>query len=206
MSFLSGIFNNKTPTASPAFGYTFGADTGIAKTVEEVQTKMRSNNKQIKDKLTQYQQINKFSKQLSDAYIGNLEVMVDISQVLNYYAAVFQTLNHELTKNMDEFSSILKPEDLTYLQKLTRTQLDKLNNSFFSESDKLKKLYQNFGKQEEINRVERAETQIRSTSSSAEATLAAINSPSTFSGGKRRRIIPRFKRTPIRLVNIKRAS
>lgn len=196
---MSGLFGNlfsKSPTTTqtPAFGYTVSPNSTIAKSVEEVQSKVKKNSANIRSQFAKFQELNKFTKQLSDSYIGNLEVMVDISKLINYYGEVFNVLNQELSKNIDEFSSVLKPADLSYLENLTRSEIDKLNNTFFGEAAKVKKLYQNFGKNEELNRVERAENQIRTTSTSAEAVRTLVNSPSSFAGGKKRRGLPRYKK------------
>ena len=127
----------------------------------------------------------------------NLEAMVDVSRILNYYIEIFNIIRDEFSKNEQLMGNSLKTADIGYLEKLTKNKVDELNGKFMVESEKLKKLYTDYGKTAEASRVSEAQQNLRLTTEGAEQTLSAlkaIEERSVAGGGKKKLQIPKFKK------------
>lgn len=184
MSTLSSYFTSAKPTS---FGVNVRSVNGLPTDLETMKGSIQKTNKQYRDEITKYKEIAKFNQKISDSYIKNLEVMVDISKVLNYYVEIFSVLRDELEKSAQEMeSSGLKAADIGYLEKITRQQIDQLNNNFMVEADKLQKIYSQFGKQAEAARLGNARQNLSDTISGAETALLAIKEKSGGRGKNRR--------------------
>lgn len=187
MNFLFGSPKQQ----SNSFGYKLSGSAGLPSDLENMKGNIITANKKYREELTKYREIAKFNQQLSNGFIKNLEAMVDVSRVLNYYVEIFSLFKEEFEKNEALIGTSLKTSDIGYLEKLTRGKIDELNNKFMTETEKLKKMYSAFGKTEEINRVNEAQNSLRSTAESANQVYNTVRrvEQQGMSGGK----IPRFK-------------
>lgn len=184
------LFNwsSSKPNAS-SFGVNI-AGKDLPANLEEVKGNILKTSKKYRDEFAKYRDIAKFNQQLSNSYIRNLEAMVDVSKVLNYYVEIINVISEEYRKNQEIMgNSLLKPEDISYLEKLTKSKIDELNQTFSLESDKLKKLYGQFGKTNEIARLEEAKRSMLATTDFADATYSQLRSaelatPVTAGGGR----------------------
>jgi hypothetical protein len=152
--------NQSSPTT---FGIKVNSVNGIPADIESVKGNIVKTNKIYREEISKYKEIAKFNQQISNGYIKNLEAMVDISRVLNYYIEIFMVLRDEFAKNEKELGNSLKTEDISYLENITRSKIDQLNTTFFDETEKLKKLYSQYGKTDEVNRLQQAQTSLEST-------------------------------------------
>lgn len=148
---------------------------GLPSDLEAVKGSIVKTNKKYREEFSKYRDIARFNQQLSNSYIRNLEAMVDVSKVLNYYVEIINVIRDEYAKNEELLGpSLLKPADISYLEKLTRSKIDELNQNFMLESEKLKKLYGQFGKNTEIARLTEAQRSLQSTTEQANATFSAL--------------------------------
>jgi hypothetical protein len=99
--------------------------------------------------------------------MANLKVIVDVSELLNSYASVFTSLKTEFGKMDSALGKGLDLTDFEYLQNLTKSKIDDLNNQFSKQSEGLKKLYTMYGKPEELNRVIVAQAELQKMIDSA---------------------------------------
>lgn len=191
MNFFS--FGKSTPNTS--FGYKITGADGIPSDLENMKGNIVKTNKKYREEFTKYKEIAKFNQQISNGYIKNLEAMVDVSRVLNYYTEIFNVLKDEFEKNEKLLGNSLRTADISYLERLTKSKMDELNNKFLIESEKLKKLYGQYGKTEEMRRVEEAQNNLRATSEGAEAVYNNLRQIETqgLAGGKKKP--PRKPRT-----------
>lgn len=162
MNFLFG--NQKQ---SNSFGYKLSGNSGLPADLESMKGNIVTANKKYREELTKYKELAKFNQQISSSFMKNLEAMVDVSRVLNYYVEIFTLFKQEFEKNEALLGSSLKSTDLGYLEKLTRGKVDDLNNKFMNETEKLKKMYSSFGKTAEADRVIEAQNSLRSVSEAA---------------------------------------
>jgi hypothetical protein len=150
------------------FGIKVNSVNGIPADIESVKGSIVKTNKQYREEISKYKEIAKFNQQISNGYIKNLEAMVDISRVLNYYIEIFTVLRDEFEKNEKELGNSLKTEDISYLENITRSKIDQLNTTFFAETEKLKKIYSQYGKTAEVNRLQQAQMSLEGTIQGAE--------------------------------------
>lgn len=174
---------------------------GTPSEIEQVKGTIINTNKKYREEISKYRDIARFNQQLSTGYIRNLEAMVDVTKTLNYYAEIFNVLRAELQRNDEVLgASKLKLEDITHLENLTRNKIDSLNQGFMSESEKLKRLYGQFGKEAEALRVRKAQENMQVTTEMAERLYGELR-PTTspvLDGGKGRKKkagVPKKKKT-----------
>ena len=168
------FFSSSKPTSNSSFGYKVNSIDGIPSNLETFKGKILKTNKVYRDELTKYREIAAFNQQLSRGYIRNLEAMVDVSRLLNYYIEIINTLRDEFEKNDKVLGTSLTPADISYLESLTKSKIDDLNNRFMSESDKLKKMYNQYGQTQELARVVEAQNNLMATTSAADQTLTNL--------------------------------
>ena len=157
---------SKSPNTS--FGYKVNGVEGVPSELEHVKGSIIRTSKKYRDELTKYREIAAFNEQLSKGYVKNLEAMVDVSRILNYYVEIFNVLREEFDQNDKLMGSTLTPIDINYLERLTKSKIDELNNKFLTESEKLKKLYSTYGKSQEVARVVEAQNALRATTDNAD--------------------------------------
>lgn len=182
MSFLF----SKTPNSS--FGYKVNSMDGIPSDLEKVKGNIIKTSKVYRDELVKYREIAAFNEQLSKGYIRNLEAMVDVSRILNYYSDIFNVLREEFEKNDKMLEgSTLTASQISYLERLTKSKMDELNSKFMVESEKLKKLYTQYGQTQEHARIVEAQSNLGITSEGADRTITRINQQLAQQGGVTRK-------------------
>lgn len=195
-SWVSRLFSSASPSA---FGVNI-TDKSLPSDLELVKGTIQKTNKKYREEFSKYREIAKFNQQLSTGYMKNLEAMVDVSKVLNYYVDIFNTIKEEYAKNEELLGpNMLKAADIAYLENLTRSKIDQLNRGFLQESDKLKKIYQQFGKEAEIAKVTAAQQNLAATTDMANATYRSLrNSTAAAAGGgsKAKRAASKAKAAP----------
>lgn len=170
------FFSSRPSTSNSSFGYKVNSIDGIPSDLEKVKGNILKTNKVYREELTKYREIAAFNEQLSKGYVRNLEAMVDVSRILNYYIDIFNVIREEFEKNdkvLDGTS--LTPTQISYLERLTKSKIDELNNKFMVETEKLKKLYNQYGQQQELARIVEAQNNLNATTQSADTTLTRIN-------------------------------
>lgn len=191
---MLSLFNKQ----NESLGYKISSD-ALPSDIEAVKGNIIKTNKKVRDEISKYREIARFNQQLSNGYIRNLEAMVDVSRVLNYYVEIFNVIKDEYKRN-DEIlgNSALKTDDIAYLEKLTRNKIDDINQKFLTETEKLKKLYTQYNKQAELSKVIEAQESISRTTNSANTAFETINRielESKKEGGANKKVV-RKKNTP----------
>ena len=190
---FGSLFGTKAkPTPSTTLGYTVASADGIHSDFERIRGSIQTTNKKYREELSKYKEIAKFNEQITKGYIKNLDAMIDVSKILNYYVEIFNLLKMELEKNEKVLGETsLKVEDINYLERLTRNKVDELSGKFMKETDDLKKLYSAYGKTTELGKVNEAQESFRVASSSATETMEKIRNIQLnglpASGGAKRR-------------------
>jgi hypothetical protein len=185
------------PAASSTFGYKITGNAGVPSDLENMKGSIVRTNKKYREEISKYREIARFNQQISNGYIKNLEAMVDVSRVLNYYIEIFNIIRDEFSKNEQVMGNTLKTADIGYLEKLTKSKVDELNGKFMVESEKLKKLYNDYGKTAEATRVSEAQQNLRLTTEGADQTLSAVKAieeKGIAGGAKGKKTLPKFKK------------
>ena len=192
---MSFFFSKPTPPPSSTFGYKITGNAGVPSDLESMKGSIVRTNKKYREEISKYREIAKFNQQISNGYIKNLEAMVDVSRILNYYIEIFNLIRDEFSKNEQLMGNSLKTADIGYLEKLTKSKVDELNGKFMVESEKLKKLYTDYGKTAEASRVSEAQQNLRLTTEGADQTLSAVKAIEErgIAGGAKK-AFPKFKK------------
>lgn len=182
---------------SNSFGVNITSKDGLPSDLEAVKGTIVKTNKKYREEFSKYREIARFNQQLSNGYIKNLEAMVDVSRVLNYYVEIFNVIREEYAKNEQLLGpALLKTTDISYLENLTKNKIDELNQRFMLETEKLKKLYGQFGKQAEIAKLTEAQRSLQTTTELANSTVGALKAaelatPAPSGGALKKKVVVR---------------
>lgn len=156
---------------SKTLGVTLGTQDGVKAELDKMQGAIKKTSKTYQEDIKKYKEIAKFNQHLTKSYVANLKVIVDVSELLNSYSGVFNSLKEEFSKMETAVGRPLELSDFEYLENLTRSKMDDLNTEFSKQTDGLKKLYTQYGRAEELNRILLAEGDVKRTVDDATATL-----------------------------------
>lgn len=197
---LSWFSSKPSPTT---LGYKVNTADGINTEFETIKGTIQKTSKKYREEITKYKEIAKLNEKISAGYLKNLDAMIDVSRILNYYVEIFNILKVELEQNERVIGETsLKVEDIGYLERLTRNKVDELNNKFMNETEQLKKLYTAYGKTQELGRIIDAQGSFQAASAATTDTVNKIKTiqeqgvaPSSMSGGlKKKRVIRKVNR------------
>jgi hypothetical protein len=129
---------------------------------------------------------------------------VDVSELLNSYAGVFDSMKTEFGKMDSALGKGLDLSDFEYLQNLTRAKIEDLNLKFNKQAEGLKRLYSQYGKPEEFNRILIAQTELQKMIENAGETYNTLSehqpttSQTLIGGSKTKRTVKKIvkKRKP----------
>lgn len=186
---------SRPKSSSKTLGVTLGSQDGVKAELDKMQGAIKKTSRTYQEDIKKYKEIAKFNQHLTKSYVANLKVIIDVSQLLNSYSGVFNSLKDEFAKMETAAGRPLELSDFEYLENLTRSKMEDLNTEFTKQSDGLRKLYTQYGRAEELNRILLAEGDVKRTVTDATETLRVLkespssNSDSTrFTGGKSRKI------------------
>lgn len=118
---------------SPSFGQSPELD------LENIKVNMKNNTEKYKEISEKYKQLQDINKQLTGKYVKNLEIILDVTKILNMYMETFDTIREELTKSSEIFSP-LSVNDLSYIEHITSNSVKELTSTLLSEINKLESL------------------------------------------------------------------
>lgn len=188
-------FNKPT---TPPLGASLSSLDGVKAEINKMQGSIVKTSRNYTENIKKYKEIAKLNEQLTKSYIANLKVIVDVSELLNSYSSVFKSLKDEFSKMEAALGKPLDVADFEYLTNLTKNKIETLNTEFIKQSDNLKKLYSQYGKPEELDRVLMAQSNVQKVINTASDAYKALESSSseknTWFGGKRRSPVSKTKR------------
>jgi hypothetical protein len=122
------------------FGYNLEKKNTVTE-IREVGKKLEKTTTKYIGELDKYKEIQKFNKQLTKGYIANLDIMVDVSKLLNMYLETFELIRTQVDRAEKALGKPLDAEELSYLAVITKENIQNLAKSFLSESGKLQGLF-----------------------------------------------------------------
>lgn len=189
-------FSSAKPSPT-TLGYKVTTSDGINTEFETIKGTIQKTSKKYREEITKYKEIAKLNEKISTGYLKNLDAMIDVSRILNYYVEIFNILKVELEQNERVIGETsLKVEDIGYLERLTRNKVDELSNKFMTETEQLKKLYTAYGKTQELGKVIDAQETFHAASAATTDTVNKIKAiqeqgvvppPSGMTGGKKKK-------------------
>lgn len=125
-----------------------------------------------KEKLSK---LSEFNESLTYGYINNLNVIVDISFVLNEYKLLMTSVLEQLQQFDSTVVDDFKKINIEHIRELTSEKLNKVA-SFFNSQDflKLKETLVNQGKTEAASKINQSEQNFKSIQSAARGTMASM--------------------------------
>lgn len=188
------ITKNTVNQGDKVIGVNLGSSKRFQEEVEHVIKSLSLSYAQYKAELEKNKKEKKMNRVLAANFQSNLEVMVDVSNLLHSYMALFQTLRDELHTFNSAISSSTDPNDpnnsLDYLQQLTSDRIKALQQTFASQSSFLKEYYaQHPDLQDSVARSQRVDAAARDI----QDVVANANTALTQGGAKKK---PKPKSTP----------
>lgn len=180
---MSWFFKRVAAPNEKTLGTSLGGQESIKAEIDKMQGSIVKTSKTYQDNITKYKEIARLNQQLTKSYVANLKVIADVSELLNSYSSVFTSLKAEFGKMEEALGRPLDITDFEYLQSLTRNRIEALNTEFLKQTDGLKKLYSQYGKAEELNRIIVAQADIQKVITDTTQTYKGIQGKFQ-SGGK----------------------
>lgn len=180
-------FFKSNKTDNKQLGETLASTDNIKAEIANMQGNIVKTSKAYRDNIKKYKDIAKFNQHLTKSYVNNMKVMVDVSELLNSYASVFNALRDEFGKMEAAVGKSLNLTDFEYLENLTQDKIESLNTEFQKQANGIKKLYAEYGKPDELNRILLAQGDIQRVIEDASDTYASLGTvpvASPLSGGK----------------------
>lgn len=128
----------------PVLGFTATPNQGTTEQLNQLRAKMDKVNRTYAEKLALYKKQQAYVTEISNAYIHNLKVVLDISQVMNIYMRTFEDISRGLSESEKALSE-LNPNDLLLLKKATNGHLKQMSQVLMTEIDKLSKIFERNG-------------------------------------------------------------
>jgi hypothetical protein len=137
------ILAEKTMTqGDKVIGVNLGSSRQFQSEVEDIIQSLKGSYAQYKSELEKNKKEKQMNRVMAANFKSNLEVMVDVTNLLHSYMALFQTLRDELSSfNAAIARDKSEPNSLDYLQQLTSDHIKNLQQTFTSQSSFLKDYY-----------------------------------------------------------------
>ena len=127
------------------FGVKLGDKTAFRREVDDLVSEIKTQYSSYSKEIYKSQKIKELNKGLVMNFRKNLQVMVDVTNLLNSYVELFNVIKVELVKMnnlIGKESGGL--EDIRYLEEITQRQITQLNNEFVKQSATLESLYSKY--------------------------------------------------------------
>lgn len=162
------------PKNNKPLGVNLGTGDGIKAEIDKMQGSIVKASRGYQNNIKKYKDIAQFNQHLTRSYVANMKVIVDVSELLNSYTSVFNSLKDEFAKMEEAMGRQLDKTDFEYLESLTKSKMEELQTEFNKQASGIKKLYAQYGKPEELNRILLAQTDMQKALDHADTTYKSI--------------------------------
>jgi hypothetical protein len=119
------------------------------KNLEKLQKRLEENKNKIKILKNNYKNVDDVNKTLSKNYQTSIKIIIDVSNLLDKYAKIFQTIE-EIMKDLENTFKI-KERDFTYIKNLTTSSALDIKVKMDSEIDKVINILDKKGYKQKAN-------------------------------------------------------
>jgi CRISPR/Cas system-associated endonuclease Cas3-HD len=158
------------PKDKKTLGVNLGNGDGIKAEIDKMQGSIVKASRGYQNNIKKYKDVAQFNQHLTKSYVANMKVIVDVSELLNSYTSVFNSLKDEFSKMEEVMGRQLDKADFDYLETLTKSKVEELQTEFNKQASGIKKLYAQYGKPEELNRILLAQSDMQKALEHAEST------------------------------------
>lgn len=176
-------FTRKSTTKP--MGAELGTTEGVKAHIQKLKGDVVKTSRIVQNNLEKYKEIKKFNEALTKTYVQNLVVFRDVNEMLQSCLGVFQSLEQEFKKLEEATGQELNTTDFDYLSNMTKAKIDNLNTELNKQAEMLKKIYTQYGRPEELNRIILAQTNMNKLVEDATATYKKVNAPDQYAKKKR---------------------
>jgi hypothetical protein len=169
------------PKDKKTLGVNLGNGDGIKAEIDKMQGSIVKASRGYQNNIKKYKDIAQFNQHLTKSYVANMKVIVDVSELLNSYTGVFNSLKDEFSKMEEAMGRQLDKADFDYLETLTKSKVEELQTEFNKQSNGIKKLYAQYGKPEELNRILLAQNDMQKALEHADSTYKNLTIDTTTS-------------------------
>jgi hypothetical protein len=107
------------------------------KQINELKEQWAQANIKSAKQLERYKELVKFTNTLSEAYVNNIKVTIDVSNLLNAYNELLDEISKGLTSLQLNSNTGVRSEDVERLKNLTLLNIENINKTFTSGYDKV---------------------------------------------------------------------
>lgn len=162
------------PKDKKPLGVNVGSGDGIKAEIDKMQGSIVKASRGYQNNIKKYKDVAQFNQHLTRSYVANMKVIVDVSELLNSYTSVFNSLKEEFSKMEEAMGRQLDKADFDYLESLTKSKMEELQTEFNKQANGIKRLYAQYGKPEELNRILLAQNDMQKALDHADTTYKNI--------------------------------
>lgn len=114
-----------------------GTSTNLNSQISKLKDQFVKNKEIAKEHAAKYNELITFANVMSDGYIASMQVIVDVSSLLNSYKDLLEELNTGIAEIGTAFNTGINASELEKLKNSTENSLSKIKNVFSTEYEKL---------------------------------------------------------------------
>jgi hypothetical protein len=167
------------------FGYFSGNNPPqptLLKQLENVRAKAKATGELTVQYNKRVGELNKLNKVLTNGYVNNLNVIVDLSKLLTEYGNTINEIMSVLLKFDNSILDELKGTDLEYMKELTSDKLEQVSKFFVNDVSKVKELLISLGKVDVSDKLDRSRSNFNETYEQGIKTQAILQ------GGRKKKV------------------
>lgn len=137
------MFSKQPPTPTKLFELgklSLQPSNTAAQQLQDLKEKIEKTSQLTKSYTTKFAELAKFNKTLTEGYIKNINVIVDIGSLLNMYNGVFVKLMSVIQEFDSELVKDIDPNQIAHIRALTDTSLQRVNDFFKKDVENVKQL------------------------------------------------------------------
>jgi hypothetical protein len=125
--------------------FTLGTSSSAMKQLEDLRKKIDHTQELTKSYQSKFSKLATFNKLLTEGYIKNVNVIVDLGLLLNIYNEVFTSLMGVISKFDEELGKDIDPSQIAHIQTLTDNNLKRVSDFFRNDVSAIQSLMSSMG-------------------------------------------------------------
>lgn len=181
-SFFTGLNDSKKVISTiPTKGGPPPINSELHTQIEQLKEAFQETQNKTKLQMNNLKKVTAFNEQLSKSYLGNLQVIIQISSLLTEIYSFIQVIRQSVDMLDQDVSASM---NFDYIQSLTRSNISSLHENFKKEIKTLKTIYTNVNMPTNIKQLEDAEQMMEKTVSNANTIFEEVK---VKTGGKQKK-------------------
>lgn len=182
----SALLNSEKTKNGELIGVNLGEKKEFQHQVNELISNIQTSYKGYSSELEKAAKIKELNKNLTQNFKKNLEVMVDVTNLLNSYVNLFEVMKTELSKLNEVVGNDGETNlsDINHLESITQQQIVSLQEEFNNQTKKLQDIYKRYDMQTEHDHITNARSQMTNIISNATDIWEKYPNESQLQGGR----------------------